>query len=61
MMSPRVTGQKRRGRPKKSETLSFVATRLPAAAHDRLIERARVEDKSVSAFLRDFIVKHFSF
>lgn len=57
----RNPNQKRRGRPKKDDSLSPVSTRVPAATHDRLIELAREEHKPVSEFLRDFLLKHFPY
>lgn len=53
--------RKRRGRPKKVDSLSPVSTRVPIETHDRLIEEARKEDKPVAAFLRDFLLKHFPY
>jgi hypothetical protein len=60
-MSPRSSGQKRRGRPKKVDLLSPVSTRVPTSTHDKLIEKARQADKPVSEFLRDFLLKHFPY
>lgn len=47
--------KKPRGRPKVNETSTSVSTWVPASTHDRLIQLARQQDKTVSALVRDWL------
>jgi hypothetical protein len=49
------TPSKPRGRPPAKDPLSYVGTRLPPAYHDRLIQLAKHQEKSVSALVRDLL------
>lgn len=44
-----------RGRPRAAAPLSSVGTRLPQPYHDRLIQMANMQEKSVSALVRDLL------
>lgn len=45
-----------RGRPTVDAPLSYVGTRLPVPYHDRLIQLAKHQDKSVSALVRQLLI-----
>ena len=46
-----------RGRPRlDDEPLSHVSTRLPVPYHDRLIQLAKMQDKSVAAMVRSLLI-----
>lgn len=47
---------KPRGRPRVEEPGSTVSVWLPIGAHDRLIELAKREDKSISATARQILI-----
>lgn len=47
---------RRRGRPRVSEPRSTVSTWLPAHAHDRLIQIAKREERSISAVVRQLLI-----
>lgn len=50
-----ILGDRRRGgpgRPKSSETLSHISTRVTTRDHDRLVKMAEDQGVSVSAMLR---------
>lgn len=47
---------RRRGRPRVREPLSFVGTRLPPADHDRLVQLANRQEKSLAATVRQLLV-----
>lgn len=44
-----------RGRPRGDANSGTICTWLPASEHDRLIEKAKREDKSVSAVVREAV------
>ena len=47
---------RRRGRPRVSEPMSFVSTRVPPSYHDRLIKMAAEKDVSVSRLVRSLLM-----
>jgi hypothetical protein len=51
-----VPVQRSRGRPRVDEPMTTVCTWLPASQHDRLIEIAKQQERSVSAVVREFLV-----
>lgn len=59
-----VSAQPRRGRPRgsvsASEPGSTISVWVPVSAHDRLIERARQEDVSVSSLVRQLLILRLS-
>lgn len=46
----------RGGRPKSAERMSTVSTWLPASTHDRLIQVANAQEKSVSEIVKVLIL-----
>lgn len=47
---------RRRGRPRLTDSGSAVTTWLRAAEHDRLIKLANAEETTVSALVRSFLI-----
>lgn len=45
-----------RGRPRVNEPRSWVSTKLPASAHDRLCQIAAERETSVSALVRQILI-----
>lgn len=45
-----------RGRPRVAESRASVSTWLPAGAHDRLIELAKREERSISSMVRQLLI-----
>lgn len=51
-----IAGRNRGGRPRAPEPGSRVMGWVPQSLHDRLIELAAAEDRTVSALVREFLI-----